>query len=109
MVYLESKEAKRIPDNARLIAVVPFKGHRPSKGWLDIHREVSEKADEVITVANKFSPGAYPERNRLMVDRSSRLIRHRAGMTGGTAHTVNYAANKGLKIIDLAGLIPKGS
>ena len=105
-VFYELKDAKYIPGKVRFTAVLPFTGHRPTKDWLDIHQAVLEEADEVITVAEKYSSRAYLERNRLMVDRSSRLICYCASLTGGTAYTVKHAARNGLKIVNLAELEP---
>lgn len=103
-VFYELKDAGYIPGNVRFTAVLPFAGHRPTKDWLDIHQAVLEEADEIITVADKYSTHAYLERNRLMVDRSSRLICYCASLTGGTAYTVKYAARNGRKIINVAEL-----
>lgn len=105
-MFYELKEAQLISKNIRLTAVLPFNGHRPTKDWQTIHQAVLDKADEVITVADKYSSRAYLERNRLMVDRSSRLICYCASLTGGTAYTVKYAARNGLKIVNLAELEP---
>lgn len=101
-VFFELKDATLIPENIRLTAVLPFAGHRPTQGWLEIHRAVLEEADEIITVTKKYSIRAFPARNKFMVDHSSRLICYYNGLSGGTASTVRYAARKGLEIVNVA-------
>lgn len=102
--FYELKDVGLIPGNVRFTAVLPFTGHKPTKDWLEIHQAVLEEADEVVTVAAKFSTRAYLERNRYMVDRSNRLICYCRCLTGGTAYTVKYAARNGRQIINVAEL-----
>jgi len=101
-VFYELKEADCIPKDISLTAVLPFAGHHPGRDWLERHRDVLEEADEVLTVAEKYSPQALLARNRFMVDRSSRLICYYGGRPGGTAYTVRYARKNGLEIVNVA-------
>lgn len=101
-VFFELKDAALIPENICLTAVLPFAGHRPTQGWLEIHQAVLEEADAIITVTEQYSARAFLERNKFMVDRSSRLICYYTGLSGGTAYTVRYARKSLLEIVNVA-------
>ena len=86
-----------------LVAVLPFGGHDYSgEPWRTLHQMVLNAAGEVITLASKYHPQAYHDRNRYMVDHSSRLICYYDGKKGGTAYTVKYAGEQGLAIVNVA-------
>ena len=94
----------RNPKPIRLIAVIPFE--EQAIYWLESDREkyydeILPYCDEVITLNTKFKKGCYHERNRYIVDRSSRMIAYYDGSSGGTAYTVKYAETKGLDIKNL--------
>lgn len=108
-VFFELKDAGLIPEKIRLTAVLPFTGHRPTQDWLEIHRAVLEEADEIITVTEKYSARAFLERNRFMVDRSSRLICYYTGLSGGTAYTVRYARKSLVEIVNVADWEAQGN
>jgi len=82
---------------------VPFE-EQASK-WREIDRELYfdtlSKCDEVITISTKFNMNCYHNRDRYMVDNSSKLICYYDGGTSGTGSTVNYAKEKGCEIINL--------
>ena len=59
-------------------------------------------ASEIITLAAKYHPQAYHDRNRYMADHSSRLICYYDGKKGGTHFTVKYAEERRLAIINVA-------
>ena len=85
----------------QLVAAMPFPEHGFSSPWSVPHQLVLSNADKVEIVGPAFSKNAYLERNRFMVDRSSLLICYFDGLPGGTKHTVKYALEKQLKIINL--------
>ena len=87
-----------------LVAVLPFKRHGfSSEPWRTLHRMVLGGASEVVTLASKYYTQAYHDRNRYMVDHSSRLICYYDGQKGGTAYTIKYATKQELAIINVIG------
>jgi len=86
-----------------LIAVLPFERHDFSnEPWRTLHQIVLGAASEVVTLASKYHPQAYHDRNRYMVDHSTQLICYYDGKKGGTHFTVKYAEERGLTIINVA-------
>ncbi len=100
-VLLERMESEHNKGAIRLIAALPFEGHGFLSPWQVLHQLVLSKADEVITLAPKYHPEAYHDRNRYMVDNSSRLICYFDGKKGGTDFTVKYARAKGWGLINV--------
>lgn len=91
------------PKRIALICVVPFE--EQAARWRESDREmyynILPLSDEVITLNTHYKQGCYHERNRYMVDNSSRVICYYDGGTGGTAYTVNYAKQHNLQITNL--------
>ncbi len=87
----------------KLIAVVPFE--EQAAKWNDhdrtIYFDTLSNCDEVITLNTHFKIGCYYERNRYMIDNSSKLICYYNGSGGGTGYTVEYAENQSKPIINL--------
>lgn len=91
------------PININIIAVVPFE--EQAAKWKEKDREryfnILSRCDEVITLNKHYQSGCYHERNRYMVDNSSRLICYYDGSCGGTGYTVEYAEDKNMHIINI--------
>jgi len=91
------------PVKIKLVAVVPFE--EQAAGWKERDREkyfdILSGCDEVITLNKKYHSGCYHERNRYMVDNSSRLICCYDGNGGGTGYTVEYAISKSVHVINI--------
>jgi len=86
-----------------LVAVLPFDGHGFStEPWCTLHQMVLGGAGDMVTLASQYHSKAYHDRNRYMVDHSSRLICYYDGKKGGTHFTVKYAEENGLKIVNVA-------
>lgn len=100
-LVVEIKHEEKFRD-IQLVAAMPFPEHGFASPWRVPHQLVLSNADRVEAVCPSFSKKAYLERNRFMVDRSSLLICYFDGLPGGTEHTVRYAAEKNLNIINLA-------
>ncbi len=89
-----------------LILVLPFQNqYEHEKSWsrreIDQYQALKQKASRVVYTQEAYSFGCYYKRNRHLVDFSSVCVCYQYKSTGGTAYTVKYAAEKGLKIIKL--------
>jgi len=86
-----------------LISVLPFAGQeqRFNKDWRARHDHILRAADSIVVLNPSLIPGCYHERNRYLIDNSSRLICLYNGKPGGTKHTHDYAAKSNIQIINL--------
>ena len=85
---------KRQFKDLKLVAVVPFPQQANSwpQEWRIRFRDLLEKADEVVMVCEEYDRDCFFQRNRYLVDHSSRLIAvYNQERVGGTAYTVRYA------------------
>lgn len=85
----------------KLVIAVPCR--KQSKGWGKADKEIYDKilhfADEVIVLSEDYTPDCMHKRNRFMVDNSAVCVAYLKKMSGGTAYTVNYAADEDREII----------
>ena len=88
----------------RLILVLPFMDQ--TRGWderdIEEYERIKQAADKVTYTAEKYYNGCMQKRNRNLVDYSSLCICYLTEQNGGTAYTVNYARDHGLKVINTA-------
>ncbi len=79
-------------------------------GWGERSREyydyILSKADRVEYVREHYVKGCMLERNRHLVDGSQFCIGYCVSERGGSAYTLNYAKKKGVRVINLAGMLP---
>lgn len=91
------------PHKIKLIAAIPYE--EQAKDWTenlrDIYYNTLAQCDETIMVNIRYKRGCYFERNRFMVDNSSRLICYCNNEISGTKYTLDYAKKQGLEIINL--------
>lgn len=66
-----------------------------------LYNELLEKADEIIYTSEKYFEGCMHKRNRFMVEKSGFCICCLYKETGGTAYTVRYAKEKGIKVFNV--------
>lgn len=94
--------------DVRLVIVVPCRDQAARWCAADMVRyeRINRDADEVICLAEHYFSGCMHQRNRYMVDHSRACICYLTERTGGTAYTVKYARERGLRIFNLAK--PKG-
>ena len=87
----------------RVVAVVPFEGMQRgfSEEWQSRFERIIAEADEVITLAAKYSVEVYAVRNNFLVDNSSACIAYFDGSKGGTAYTVRRAVKSLLRLTNL--------
>ena len=88
----------------RLILVLPCMDQ--TRGWverdIEEYERIKQAADKVTYTAEKYYNGCMQKRNRHLVDYSSLCICYLTEQIGGTAYTVNYARDHGLKVINTA-------
>ena len=87
----------------RVVAVVPFEGMQThfSNSQRVLFEQIRNKADEVITLAERYSASCYMARNNYLVDNSSAVIAYFTGEKGGTAYTVHRAVKNLSCIINI--------
>ena len=88
----------------RLILVLPCVDQ--ARGWskrdIEEYERIKKAADKVTYTSEKYYNGCMQKRNRHLVDYSSLCICYLTEQSGGTAYTVNYARDHGLKVINTA-------
>lgn len=94
--------------DVRLFVIAPC--HDQDRYWnqqsKDKYHYILKCADEVIYLSEQYHSGCMHLRNRYLVDNSSTCICYRVKHSGGTAYTVEYAKQQGLKVFNLAGRKP---
>jgi len=104
---------KRFPQ-IQLISVLPYKMNLFSRekcwtpDWISRAREIFSHHDMGVNVAERYRPGIYRERNRVLVDHSSELLCHWDGGGGGTKYAVGYAEREKVMITNIAKAIQNG-
>ena len=87
-----------------MILVLPCKNQ--TRGWeekdVSVYESIIEQADKVVYTQENYDRGCMFERNRHLVDNSSVCVAYLTEEKGGTAYTVNYANQKGVKVINIA-------
>jgi uncharacterized phage-like protein YoqJ len=88
----------------KLILVLPCKNQ--TRGWeekdVSVYEIIIEQADKVVYTQEHYDRGCMFKRNRHLVDNSSVCVAYLTEEKGGTAYTVNYANQKGVKVINIA-------
>lgn len=91
------------PMQIRLISVIPYEEQavRWKESERELYYDMMAKSDDVITLSVHYHSQVFYNRNRYMVDNSTRLICYHNGSGSGTGYTVKYAEKKQLDIINL--------
>ena len=88
----------------KLILVLPCKNQ--TRGWeekdVSVYESIIEQADKVVYTQEHYDRGCMFKRNRHLVENSSVCVAYLTEEKGGTAYTVNYANQKGVKVINIA-------
>ena len=84
----------------KLYCAVPCKGQEKSWPWSQQNRyhNILSKADKVDVLYEKYCRESMLNRNKYMVNNSSKLIALYGGTGGGTKFTIDYARSQGLDI-----------
>jgi len=96
-------ELKSTFPHIKLILVLPCRCQ--SKGWnhndILIYEHIKKHADKIKTLSEHYYDGCMFARNRHLVNCSSVCVCYKRKAHGGTAYTVRYAIQHGLRIIEL--------
>lgn len=85
----------------KLIAAVPCAGQagRWNAKDRETYADILDRADEVVTLSESYTPGCMMQRNRWMVDHAEVLVAVCNGSEkGGTANTLRYAEKQKRRI-----------
>lgn len=87
----------------RLVCASPYEGFqkRWSAEWQTRYQRIMAAADLVRYISSGYHPACFQIRNEWMVDHSSRVIAVYNGSSGGTRNTLEYAAAKGVSIVQI--------
>lgn len=100
---LKVLEKKKAHPEISLHLFLPHK--EQAQGWSEnaarAYEFILQRADSVNYSYEHYERGCMFARNRAMVDGSDLCVAYCTRSRGGTAYTVDYAAKKGLKIINL--------
>lgn len=97
-------KAKKIFPHVKLNLILPCKDQ--DKKWKEPDRneykEIISKADYIEYVSERYTQDCMFLRNRRLVDSSIVCLCYMNKNKGGTAYTVEYAKNQGVRIINIA-------
>ncbi len=99
---LKLRETANNPD-IELTAVVPYPRFRNSfaPDAAELYDRTIGYANRTVTIAPEYHHAVFHRRNDFLVDNASLLICYYEGTPGGTRYTVQRAARKGLRIVNL--------
>ena len=88
----------------QLTLILPCK--EQTRGWPEadkkIYGQILRQADKAVYTSEHYYKSCMFTRNRAMADNSGVCVCYLTSEKGGTAYTVGYAKQKGLRIINLA-------
>lgn len=103
MLCFQALEELRKKHKITLIACVPCRGQHKNfseKDKKEYIRQVNS-ADYYKLICEEYTSYCMLKRNRFMVDNANTLVCYLRENSGGTFYTVNYAKEKGVKIIEV--------
>jgi len=91
----------------RLILALPCKNQTRNWNRADVlaYEALLAAADEVHCLSEAYTHGCMQRRNRFMVDHSAAVVTYCGQASGGTAYTIAYAAQEGIRRIPLFQLV----
>lgn len=100
------KLKKVFPDIA-LVMALPCRDQHIRWGRTDrLHyEELLSRADKIVYMTESYVTGCMHLRNKYMVDNSKLCIAYFKNKGGGTEYTVNYANEKGHRVVNIAHLL----
>ncbi len=107
LAALKVLEKKQRYPHVRLQLYLPCRDQ--TNGWNEVNRRAYEyilsRADEVICLHERYVSGCMLERNRSMVRGSHCCVGYCTSEQGGSAYTLRYAREQGLRVINLVALL----
>ncbi len=96
-------ELKSEFEQIRLILVAPCADQckRWSQGDIARYESLKASTDKAVCLSEKYYNGCMQKRNRYLVDNSSVCVCYLRKSSGGTAYTVRYARDNGVRIFEL--------
>ncbi len=96
-------DLRREYQHIKLILVLPCKNQTAKSSSEDVrvYERIRAEADKTVFMSENYTPTCMHERNRHLVNFSSVCVCYLTRNSGGTAYTVNYASECGLKIINI--------
>ena len=96
-------EKKKQNDELCLICAVPHPGFGRRKSAREAKRysSIIRHADRIPTICSRYSSACDRRRNNFMVDMSSLVIAVWSGVPSGTKNTITYAAQKGVRTVNV--------
>ena len=99
----------RKANDPRLVLELCLPCRDQTRGWEDIHQgyydNILQRADRVRYVGEYYTKTCMKERNRMLVDGSRFCVALCTKSVGGSAYTLRYAESRGLRVINLAGML----
>ncbi len=88
----------------KIISVLPYPAWRETEDWTDELRRREESilraCDKVVYVRPEFETGVFLLRDRKLVDGSAYCVSYCNRPRTGTAYTVKYAMDRGVKVFN---------
>ena len=93
-------ELRRYNKDLKLMCVIPFEGmeDRWPVDWKKHYNLVRKQADHVQVLSDRYSSDVYQNRNKWLVNHSSKLIAVFNGEPSGTGNTIQYAKEQGIPV-----------
>ena len=103
--YILKKRQEGYP--VRLELVLPCADQTKMWGFTDRRRyeTIKKAADKVDCLHDAYVDGCMQERNRRMVDESSICIAYCTQDRGGTAGTIRYAKQRGVRVYNISEIV----
>ena len=96
-------EKKKQNSALHLICAIPHPGFEKRKTMYEEKRynNIIKNADYTQTICNHYFRACYQRRNEFMVNHSNLVIAVWNGAPSGTKNTIDYALQKGVKVINV--------
>lgn len=96
-------DLRREYPHIKLILVLPCKDQcaKWSAEDVRIYESIRAEADKSVWISENYTPTCMHERNRRLVDFSSVCVCYLTQNRSGTAYTVNYARECGVKVMNV--------
>ena len=93
--------------NLYCVSIAPFRkdyfaNNNWNAEWKARALQVYQQSDLAFFLSEHYTSGTYYTRNRYLVEHASLMLVFFDGKRGGTQHTCDYAAKRGLPIVNVA-------